>query len=101
MTNQGRSAKRPPMHDLDVIVVAGGPAGCEAAAAAARMGGSFALVSCPRDAIGAMACEPAIGGLGMVHLVREVDALDGIIARASDHAAIRYRMHDAREGAAV
>ncbi|MDQ3139669.1 MAG: tRNA uridine-5-carboxymethylaminomethyl(34) synthesis enzyme MnmG [Pseudomonadota bacterium] len=85
----------------DVIVVGGGHAGCEAAAAAARMGASVALVSFTRDAIGAMSCNPAIGGLGKGHLVREVDAFDGVIARASDHAAIHYRMLNASKGAAV
>ncbi|MDB5698509.1 MAG: tRNA uridine 5-carboxymethylaminomethyl modification enzyme GidA [Alphaproteobacteria bacterium] len=86
---------------FDIIVVGGGHAGCEAAAAAARMGASTALVSFNRDAIGAMSCNPAIGGLGKGHLVREVDAFDGIIARAADHAAIHYRMLNASKGAAV
>lgn len=85
----------------DVIVVGGGHAGCEAAAAAARMGASVALVSFTRDAIGAMSCNPAIGGLGKGHLVREVDAFDGVIACAADHAAIHYRMLNASKGAAV
>ena len=66
----------------DIIVVGGGHAGSEAAAAAARMGASVALVSFSRDQIGAMSCNPAIGGLGKGHLVREVDAFDGLIARA-------------------
>jgi len=85
----------------DIIVVGGGHAGCEAAAAAARMGASTALVSFTRDGIGAMSCNPAIGGLGKGHLVREVDAFDGLIARAADHAAIHYRMLNASKGAAV
>lgn len=89
------------MNCFDVIVVGGGHAGCEAAAAAARMGASVALVSFARESIGAMSCNPAIGGLGKGHLVREVDAFDGIIARAADHAAIHYRMLNARKGAAV
>ena len=89
------------MQDFDVIVVGGGHAGCEAAAAAARMGASVALVSFARESIGAMSCNPAIGGLGKGHLVREVDAFDGIIARAADHAAIHYRMLNASKGAAV
>ena len=89
------------MENYDIIVVGGGHAGCEAAAAAARMGASVALVSFTRDSIGAMSCNPAIGGLGKGHLVREVDAFDGLIARAADHAAIHYRMLNASKGAAV
>ena len=87
--------------DFDIIVVGGGHAGTEAAAAAARMGASVALVSFARDQIGAMSCNPAMGGLGKGHLIREVDAFDGLIARASDHAAIHYRMLNASKGAAV
>jgi tRNA uridine 5-carboxymethylaminomethyl modification enzyme len=89
------------MRSFDIIVVGGGHAGCEAAAAAARMGASVALVSFTRESIGAMSCNPAIGGLGKGHLVREVDAFDGIIARAADFAAIHYRMLNASKGAAV
>ncbi|MDP9414043.1 MAG: tRNA uridine-5-carboxymethylaminomethyl(34) synthesis enzyme MnmG [Pseudomonadota bacterium] len=89
------------MLQFDVIVVGGGHAGCEAAAAAARMGASVALVSFARETVGAMSCNPAIGGLGKGHLVREVDAFDGLIARAADHAAIHYRMLNASKGAAV
>jgi tRNA uridine 5-carboxymethylaminomethyl modification enzyme len=89
------------MLDFDIIVVGGGHAGCEAAAATARMGASVALVSFTRDSIGAMSCNPAIGGLGKGHLVREVDAFDGIIARAADYAAIHYRMLNSSKGAAV
>jgi tRNA uridine 5-carboxymethylaminomethyl modification enzyme len=87
--------------DLDIVVVGGGHAGCEAAAAAARMGARVALLSFARDQIGAMSCNPAIGGLGKGHLVREVDAFDGLIARAADSAAIHYRMLNASKGAAV
>ncbi|MGA9580352.1 MAG: tRNA uridine-5-carboxymethylaminomethyl(34) synthesis enzyme MnmG [Allosphingosinicella sp.] len=87
--------------DFDIIVVGGGHAGCEAAAAAARMGARVALVSFAREQIGAMSCNPAIGGLGKGHLVREVDACDGLIARAADEAGIHYRMLNASKGAAV
>lgn len=86
---------------FDVVIVGGGHAGCEAAAAAARMGVSVALVSFDRSAIGAMSCNPAIGGLGKGHLVREVDAFDGLIARAADAAAIHYRMLNSSRGSAV
>src|SRR3546814_15447349 len=77
---------------FDVIVVGGGHAGCEAAAAAARKGARTALVSYSRETIGAMSCNPAIGGLGTGHMVREVDAFDGLISRSADSAAIHYRM---------
>jgi tRNA uridine 5-carboxymethylaminomethyl modification enzyme len=86
---------------FDILIVGGGHAGTEAAAAAARMGARVALVSFDRGQIGAMSCNPAMGGLGKGHLVREVDALDGLIARASDAAAIHYRMLNASKGAAV
>ncbi|HST36921.1 MAG TPA: tRNA uridine-5-carboxymethylaminomethyl(34) synthesis enzyme MnmG [Allosphingosinicella sp.] len=86
---------------FDIIVVGGGHAGTEAAAAAARMGASVGLVSFNREQIGAMSCNPAMGGLGKGHLIREVDAFDGLIARASDQAAIHYRMLNASKGAAV
>ena len=89
------------MQEFDVIVVGGGHSGTEAAAAAARLGASCALVSFSRDTIGAMSCNPAMGGLGKGHLIREIDAFDGLIARASDEAAIHYRMLNASKGAAV
>jgi tRNA uridine 5-carboxymethylaminomethyl modification enzyme len=92
---------RPVTTDFDIIVVGGGHAGTEAAAVAARMGVRVALVSFDKSMIGAMSCNPAIGGLGKGHLVREVDAFDGLIARAADDAAIHYRMLNASKGAAV
>ena len=89
------------MHQFDVIVVGGGHAGVEAAAVAARMGARTALVSFDPETIGAMSCNPAIGGLGKGHLVREVDAFDGVIARAADAGAIHYRMLNRSKGSAV
>jgi len=89
------------MKAFDVIVIGGGHAGCEAATVAARMGARTALISFDRDAIGAMSCNPAIGGLGKGHLVREVDAFDGLIGRAADAAAIHYRMLNRSKGSAV
>ena len=89
------------MQRFDVIIIGGGHAGTEAAAAAARRGARVALVSFSSSTIGAMSCNPAIGGLGKGHLVREVDAFDGLIARAADAAAIHYRMLNRSKGAAV
>jgi tRNA uridine 5-carboxymethylaminomethyl modification enzyme len=89
------------MSSYDIIVIGGGHAGCEAAAVAARMGARTALVSFDPANIGAMSCNPAIGGLGKGHLVREVDAFDGLIGRAADAAAIHYRMLNRSKGSAV
>ena len=86
---------------FDVIVIGGGHAGVEAAAAAARRGASTALITFAREQIGAMSCNPSIGGLGKGHIVREVDAFDGLMARAADAAAIHHRMLNRSRGAAV
>ena len=89
------------MENFDVVVIGGGHAGCEAAAASSRMGVNTALITTTKNSIGEMSCNPAVGGLGKGHLVREIDAFDGVMPKVSDASGIQFKLLNASRGPAV